>query len=259
MGDETRFRQILLNLVGNALKFTDQGHVKVSVDCTAEGDRLRLVVEDSGIGIPEEARATLFQPFTQAESSTTRRFGGTGLGLSIVAQLVDWLNGDINVESEVGKGTTLTLFFPLVLPARGISATFDGSRQLKPVEEVRKLKVLLTDDNSVNRLVATRMLENMQHEVHQANDGLEALMAMEEYEFDLVLMDVQMPNMDGLTATEKIRDLPGEKGQIPIIGLTANAMASDKEALLKVGMNGYLPKPVRKESLHNTIVDVLQR
>lgn len=259
MGDEIRLRQILLNLVGNALKFTDQGYVKVFADCVPQGDRLRLVVEDTGIGIPEEARATLFQPFTQAESSTTRRFGGTGLGLSIVAQLVDWLNGDITVESEVGKGTTFTLSFPLVLPVQGIAETLDSSGHQESAEEVRQLKVLLTDDNSVNRLVATRMLEKMQHEVHQAKDGLEALTALQEHEFDLVLMDVQMPNMDGLTATEKIRALPGEKGQTPIIALTANAMAADKEALLKVGVDGYLPKPVRKESLHATIMDVLNR
>lgn len=256
--DATRIRQILLNLVGNALKFTDHGHVRVIVSCLPAGDRLQMVVEDTGIGIPEEARAKLFQPFVQAESSTTRRFGGTGLGLTIVSQIVERLDGDIEIESEVGKGTRLILSFPLVLPAPGISDTFDSFRKLDPVVEVGELKVLITDDNAVNRLVATRMLQQLRHEVHQANDGLEAVELMQQQDFDLVLMDVQMPNMDGLTATKKIRALPGTKGRTPIIGLTANAMASDREALFEVGMDGYLPKPVRKELLEASIRDVLQ-
>ena len=258
VGDSTRLSQILLNLVGNALKFTDQGHVKVLVNCVPEGDRFRIVVEDTGIGIPEEARSTLFQPFTQAESSTTRRFGGTGLGLTIVAQLVERLDGDIQIESEVGKGSRLILTFPLVFPAPGLSQTFDKLRKLEPVVEVGELKVLITDDNAVNRLVASRMLEQMKHIVHQANDGLEAVSLMEKQDFDLVLMDVQMPNMDGLTATRIIRELPGSKGRTPIIGLTANTMVSDREALFEVGMDGYLPKPVRKDMLKDSIRDVLQ-
>ncbi len=258
VGDATRFSQILLNLVGNALKFTDQGHVKVILSCEPESERLLLTIEDTGIGIPEEARSRLFQPFTQAESSTTRRFGGTGLGLTIVAQIVERMHGDIKIESEVGKGTRLNLSFPLVLPTAEMSQAFDTLRGLEPVVEVGELKVLITDDNAVNRLVATRMLRQMRHEVYEANDGIEAVELIQAEDFDLVLMDVQMPNMDGLTATKKIRELPGKKGRTPIIGLTANAMASDKAELIEIGMDGYLAKPVRKELLQASIWEVLK-
>ncbi len=399
VGDPGRFRQVLLNLAGNAIKFTDQGSVAISVEVTEEGERgimMRFEVTDSGIGIPPEVQPKLFRKFTQADTSTTRRFGGTGLGLAICKQLVEMMNGEIGLTSAPGKGTTVwftarfgkpadaakckpirrgdlpslrvlvvddmelnRLIFERQLFSWGISASSvesakealellaerrargepfdlaiidhampemdgeelarrisqdpgmvsiklilassadalrDGSRWQeagfaahlsKPVhqsdlfdciaglcgvpaddaaplpvarprgederedaaEPAASLKILVVEDNQVNQLLAVRTLEKEGHRTDVANNGIEAVKAVQTIPYDLVLMDVNMPVMDGIEATREIRKLSDARGRIPIIALTANAMTGDKERFLAAGMNDYLSKPLDRRKL----------
>jgi len=249
LGDAIRLRQIILNLCGNALKFTHSGEVRVVV--SSHSSQIKIDVIDTGIGIADEVKDKLFQPFTQAETSTARRFGGSGLGLSIVAQLVRLLGGRVSVESELGVGSTFTVLLPLRSCQPPLHKIDKGvasqSRHWEP------LTVLVTDDNSVNRLVATKMLKKLKHKVIEATDGIEALEAVKKGNIDVVLMDVQMPNMDGLTATSHIRAMDGPASNMPIVGLTANAMQSDESELLAAGMDVYLSKPVRLEELQQAL------
>jgi signal transduction histidine kinase/HPt (histidine-containing phosphotransfer) domain-containing protein/ActR/RegA family two-component response regulator len=240
-GDAGRLRQVLLNLVGNAIKFTDAGGVRVDVEPAGiEGDRalVRFAVTDTGIGIPEEAQARLFEEFTQADVSVTRRFGGTGLGLAISRKIVTAMKGDIGVQSAPGRGSTF--WFTVGLPPAAGSVEAETSRELS----VRPLKILVAEDDPVNQQVAAGLLRRRDHHVDIVGDGRAAVAAAAANSYDVVLMDVRMPTLDGIEATREIRRLPGAPGRVPIIGLSASAMQSEIDLCLAAGMTDNLPKPI---------------
>ena len=247
-GDPTRLRQVLSNLLSNAIKFTDCGGVTLSAEAIQTGAdqvNLRLVVHDTGPGIPDDARQRIFEPFAQVDSSTTRRFGGSGLGLSISKQIVELMGGTLSVESVVGQGSTFTVDVPLRLgtvePTVQTRNGRCGSR--------RTLRILIAEDNPINQLVLQTMLTNLGHDVATSDDGAVAAELAQSGSFDLVFMDCQMPVMDGYAATAAIRALPGKAGRVPIVALTASAMTSDRERCLDAGMDEYLAKPVIEADL----------
>jgi signal transduction histidine kinase/ActR/RegA family two-component response regulator len=259
-GDPARLRQIIINLVGNAIKFTEHGEVTLSaVVESQDSERLRFhfVVCDTGVGIPAEKQADIFQPFSQADGSTTRKYGGTGLGLTISARLVRAMAGEIWVESQVGKGSAFhfTAWFGTVTArASDIRPTAEdpaGSAAAEPeMGDGQPARVLLAEDNLVNQRVAQRILEKQGHRVVIAANGKEALAAITNDIFDVVLMDVQMPGMDGLEATAAVREHERETGaHIPIIAMTAHAMTGDRERCLFAGMDDYLSKPIHAHQL----------
>jgi TMAO reductase system sensor TorS len=260
-GDPGRIRQVLLNLIGNAVKFTDVGTVMVRVTVMEELEdsvRLRFSVQDTGIGIPEEAQDRLFDPFTQVDTSTTRRFGGTGLGLAISKRLVSQMGGEIGLESVVARGSTFWFTLPLRKAVAGRAAAVAAAAP-PPVPgtslgAVQPLRILLAEDNAVNRLVAVKALEKLGHSVHVVSDGKEAVGAWHEGHFDLILMDCQMPEMDGYDAARAIRAAEVEVGgRVPIVALTANVMKGDRELCLAAGMDDYLGKPLHLDGLRRVI------
>lgn len=246
IGDPDRLRQVLANLIGNAVKFTEAGAVTVTVDHAAAG-RVAFTVRDTGIGIPPEALPTLFDAFTQADGSTTRRFGGTGLGLAICSRLVSLMGGSIAADSTPGAGSAFR--FEIALPQAPAPAP-------PPAARVPRLRILLAEDNATNRLVATRMLARLGHEVDAVPDGAQAVEAACRSTYDLVLMDMMMPVMDGLAATRAIRAAGGALAGIRIVGLTANARPADEAACRDAGMDGFLTKPVTLERLAHAIAAV---
>ncbi len=253
-GDGGRLRQILLNLVGNAVKFTDAGHVLVRVGPAADGsDRLEFSVTDTGIGLEEAEIRRLFHAFAQADSSITRRFGGSGLGLAICRRLVEAQGGEIGVESRPGVGSRFWLRLDLPATAAPAPGAVDarGDAVLPP------LSVLLAEDNAINQKVALGFLTKASHRVVVAANGAEALEMARGGGFDVVLMDMQMPVMDGLEAAKRIRALPAPAGSVPIIALTANAMRGDAERCRDAGMNAHVAKPVDPAILFQVIADVL--
>ncbi len=255
MGDPGRLRQILVNLVGNAVKFTDRGSVEVRVECEcAQGDAiwLHFSVADTGIGIHSEKRPLIFEAFQQADPSTTRKYGGTGLGLTICAQLVELMDGRIWVDSQEGRGSTFhfTARFGLDHSASLSHIPFAPKLAASAAAPRRRLHILVAEDHPVNQLLARRLLETQGHTVAVASNGLEALAALENETFDLVLMDVQMPELGGMEATERIRERENATGQrIPVIAMTARAMQSDRDGCLQAGMDGYVAKPIVPEQL----------
>lgn len=248
-GDKDRLRQVLVNLMSNALKFTEQGRVSISAHTGPErgGKReISISVEDTGIGIAEEHREMIFEGFRQADGSITRRFGGTGLGLAISKKIVDGMGGRIEMRSQLGRGTKFTVVAPLPSakePAR-LSAAAAGAEP-----QPGKLRVLVAEDNLLNQKVAQRVLEKRGHEVVLASTGLLALDAMARQEFDVVVMDLQMPEMDGIEATRRLRQDGGPKSLIPVLGFTASALPEDREACMAAGMNGMVNKPVEPKLL----------
>lgn len=269
MGDENRLRQVLINLTGNAMKFTKNGTVEVLADLVKqEGDRnaIRFAVRDSGIGIPPERQAAIFEKFTQADGSTTRKYGGTGLGLSISCQLVELMQGEVQLESAVGKGSTF--FFIISLPEAVEKTEIAVKAKIasaEPSDEVkRKLRVLVVEDNPVNQKLATLLIKRQGCEVDVAGDGLQALEKLKEFQFDLILMDVQMPQMDGHEATRKIREIEATSARIEyaglagidpveIVGLTAHARKEDEQKCYDSGMNGFLTKPIIRDKLNEIL------
>ena len=254
MGDPGRLRQILLNLAGNAIKFTEHGRVHLSLEpAFVNGkQRIKFILSDTGIGMSSVTVDQLFAPFFQADASTTRRYGGTGLGLSICAHLVELMGGKITVESTVGAGTTFC--FVLDLPAA--VASLEAPEQEEAVDSpLGKLRILLTEDNMTNQKVASLMLRKLGCTIEVANNGEQALTALADQDFDLVLMDCQMPVMDGFEATQRIRnDRSGRfDPRIPIIAMTANAMQGDRETCLAAGMDDYIAKPIDITSLLATL------
>jgi signal transduction histidine kinase/CheY-like chemotaxis protein len=249
-GDPVRIRQIVLNLASNAVKFTDRGSVRIEVS-RPDSAHLRVSVIDTGIGISPEQQAKLFKRFTQADSSTTRRYGGTGLGLAISKQLVELMRGQIEVSSTPGQGSTFSFVLPLI-----------ETRQRAP--EVPKpaartgisgCRILVVEDNIVNQRVAQHMLLRLGHSVDLAENGREALERLSTGQYDLVLMDCQMPEMDGLEATNHIRRLDSTvlDHDVPVIAMTANAFEEDRERCLAAGMNDFLSKPVHRPTLEGMI------
>ncbi|TLY56149.1 MAG: response regulator [Gammaproteobacteria bacterium] len=262
LGDPLRLRQIVLNLVGNAIKFTQQGGVIVRVrpEASADGDLCcYFSVRDTGVGIPVEKQAAVFAPFRQVDASTTRHYGGTGLGLTISARLVEMMRGRIWLESTPGKGSTFhfTVRFGLAERAaeepvhRGTPAV---ARRALPRPDAPKLAVLLVEDNSVNRRLAQMVLARHGHAITAVDSGAAALEALEHGRFDLILMDVHLPGMDGIETTRAIRRSERHCGRrIPIIALTAHAMAGDRERCLDAGMDGYLVKPIHPTALLDAV------
>ena len=255
LGDPTRMRQVLINFMTNAIKFTPRGEVRVRVQCLsafASRVMLRLEVRDTGIGIAEEKQKDLFQSFTQVDGSTTRQYGGTGLGLAIVRQLVLMMGGKIGVESEPGRGSVFwcELDFPV---AAGVRLE-DRKEEEAQAEGALSGCILLVEDNKVNQMVADKMLSGMGLAVDFAENGEKALAALAGKRYDLVLMDCQMPVLDGYEATRafRSREPQGEK-RLPIIAMTANAMAGDRQKCLEAGMDDYLAKPVKKELLRKML------
>jgi PAS domain S-box-containing protein len=252
-GDPGRLRQVLLNLGTNAIKFTSEGAVRITTEVlNSEGEqhRLRFSVSDTGIGIPEDRQARIFDEFVQADSSTTREHGGTGLGLAISKRIVELMSGELQVESTSGAGSTFS--FTVALPRGTEAATEQASSGEQPhgpapVVRDRLLRVLLVEDNPVNQRVAQRMLRRAGCQVTCAENGRIALEILGDEGFDLVFMDVQMPEMDGLECTRAIRSSGQE--HLPIIAMTAHAMKEDRERCLAAGMSDYLSKPVRAEEL----------
>ncbi|WP_428564712.1 MAG: PAS domain-containing protein [Solidesulfovibrio sp. DCME] len=262
VGDETRLRQILFNLVGNAIKFTPHGRVAVDM-LPLPSHRpgilpVLLTVSDTGIGIPDDQLKAVFEPFTQIEGTYTRRFQGAGLGLSIVRKLLHLLGGELAIESRVGSGTTMYCSLPLKLPeaAQGHAAPAPPAVRH---DAGHGLKLLLVEDEDVNLLASRRLLEKSGNSVVTAKDGQEALHHLAAQPFDLILMDVQMPVMDGVTATKAIRQGTAgrDKAHIPILAMTAYAMSGDREKLLAAGMDGYVPKPVDMAALQAEIDRVM--
>jgi len=261
-GDPVRLRQILFNLVDNAIKFTAQGEVVVLVSLdsrTGDEARVHFAVRDTGIGVPEDKLESIFEAFSQADSSTSRRYGGTGLGLAISAELVSLLEGRLKVESQVGSGSTFYFCLPLTILNLSAADEEEGkpSRRRGPLRAKNRLRVLVADDNPANRLLAARILEKRGHAVCQAGDGCEVLAMTEREKLDVVVMDAQMPEMDGLQATREIRAREKTtETHLPIIALTASAMRGDRERCLAAGMDGYISKPINAQELV-TLVETL--
>ena len=253
--DPTRLRQILFNVVGNAVKFTEKGGVTVRASVTdvrGTSCELRVEVVDTGIGITTAQMIDLFEPFHQGDSGMARRFGGTGLGLAIVRRLVRLLGGSVAVQSEPGAGSTFTILLPCEIAA---AAPGRSTRPLppQPFRHQRNLKILVAEDNAINRELAIQMLARLGLEVATVNNGHEAVAAAAAGGFDLILMDIQMPELDGLAAVTAIRALPGIAAHVPIVAVTANAMLGDRERYLAAGFDDYLAKPLRLEQLSQVI------
>ena len=263
LGDEVRLRQILLNLVGNAVKFTENGHILISVEDAgrtgSDGARLRFTVRDTGIGISPDRLEDIFESFSQEEKITPAKHGGTGLGLTISRRLAAMMGGELEVESTPGKGSTFT-FTALFDPAPGDTedrvADEDGDST-----EFSSLRVLIAEDNPVNRIFLSELLDHFGCAVTESENGREALDRLRESSFDAVIMDVQMPELDGVETTRRIRsgDEPGIPNDIPIIALTAYALKGDRERFLAEGMDEYLTKPVKLDALKATLRQVLRR
>ncbi len=257
MGDPTRLRQVIVNLVSNALKFTRQGEVKIIVDVvnkSADSVDLKIAVIDTGIGIPQAAQDTLFNAFTQADGSTTRKYGGTGLGLAIVSQLIDLMGGSLGVDSVEGDGSEFWFTVSLQCAEQAHEVVGEIANKTKALQF--DAKILLVEDNPINQMVAQKMLEKVGVKPILANNGVEALKLLNEQSFDLVLMDCQMPEMDGFDATREIRklDIMALKQQpLPIVAMTANVMSGDRERCLEVGMDDYIGKPVQRDQLASVL------
>lgn len=250
IGDPIRLRQILINLLGNALKFTDEGSIDLIVDI--DFGKLRMRVRDTGNGIAEKSLENLFDPYVQASGDSSKRTSGSGLGLAIVKRLVSAMDGNIAVESEQGSGTLFTIHLP-VEEAKAEEGLNGNSFANTPTQ----LNALIADDNAVNCMVLSRILEKDEHKVVVVNNGLEALDYVRNNAVDIILMDIQMPEMDGVTATKKIRDLENEKSSIPIIAITANISKEEEERALSAGMNGFVGKPFRYEDLMSKLSSVM--
>ena len=260
-GDPTRLKQALLNYVGNAIKFTDHGTITVRVHKlheSAESILIRFEVQDTGIGIAQDELPRLFTAFSQADSSTTRRYGGSGLGLAITQRLAELMGGEAGVESTPGIGSTfwfsarLSRFVERRMPSQSVHS--DAERALK--QRYAGLRLLLVDDDTLNLEVARLMLEDLGFKVDTAEDGLEAIERVSKTAYAAILMDMQMPSLDGLAATRQIRALPGQE-ITPILAVTANAFVEDRARCLAAGMNNFVAKPFEPGMLHSTLLKLL--
>jgi CheY-like chemotaxis protein len=267
VGDPVRLRQILLNLAGNAVKFTAHGEVIVS--CFRELDdhgkaQLHFTVRDTGIGIAPDKVRHIFEAFSQEDSSTTRRFGGTGLGLTITQRLVELMQGKIHVDSAPGSGSCFHVLLPLELATRKIevppaSAASEAVSQSLAITQTSGAHVLLAEDHPVNQKLALALLQRRGYQVTLARNGREACDLFVSNRYAIVLMDMQMPEMDGYEATRAIRHFEVDSGQArtPIIAMTANAMAGDRERCLEAGMDDYIAKPIKPDALFSLLERIL--
>jgi len=253
--DPTRLRQILFNLIGNAVKFTQRGDVVVRASAAAvraDGCELRIDVTDTGIGINRDQMASLFEPFRQGDSGTARRFGGTGLGLAIVRRLVKLLGGSVAVQSTLNAGSSFAVILPCTIAASPLDRPVVIPRdQMSGMHH--QASILIAEDNDINRELVIQMLARLGHEATTSGNGREALMAARAKVFDLILMDIQMPEMDGISAAAAIRALPGAHGNAPIVAVTANAMVGDRERYLAAGFDDYLAKPLHLDQLQEVV------
>jgi len=259
VGDPARLQQILFNLVGNAVKFTETGHIDVLFERMSDvGSEVVMItsVTDTGIGIPEDKRTIIFEAFSQADTSHTRQYGGTGLGLAITSRLVEMMGGTVGVESEEGKGSTFrfSLSFEKYhkdkLPSRNKNATVTA----------QSMNLLLAEDNPVNQRLAMRLLEKEGHVVTVVDTGKKVLDILLLKSFDAILMDVQMPELDGLETTLAIRQDERRTGRhIPIVALTAHAMTDDRQRCLNAGMDAYISKPIVIEELHDILEEIAKK
>jgi signal transduction histidine kinase/CheY-like chemotaxis protein len=259
LGDPLRLGQVLLNFLGNAVKFTERGHVATRIrkmEENAEGVLIRFEVEDTGVGIPPEAQPKLFEAFVQADGSTTRKYGGAGLGLAISRQLAHLMGGDTGLESRVGQGSVFWFTARLQRRAKAqgerTSKPDAGMRDSGPPADFRGRRLLLVEDNPVNREVMEAILGGMAFAVDIAHHGAEAVAMAATAAYDLILMDMQMPVMDGLEATRAIRRLPAG-GAIPIVAMTANVFEDDKKRCLEAGMDDHVGKPIAPEALKSVL------
>jgi signal transduction histidine kinase/CheY-like chemotaxis protein len=253
LGDPGKLRQVLLNLIGNALKFTESGgvYINVSAESKKAGSmELLFRVKDTGIGIPPEKQVAVFEPFRQADNSVTRKYGGTGLGLAISKRLVMMMGGRIWLESEPGRGSTFYFTALVQQDQQVIGAQSTGRTAASAgTAPARRLRILLAEDNAINQRIATQALAKAGHHVKVANNGIEVLAMSGSGQFDAILMDVHMPEMDGLDAAREIRRLEGDGPHVPIAAMTACAMKGDREMCIAAGMDGYFTKPIHMKEV----------
>lgn len=253
--DQVRLNQIFTNLIGNAIKFTEKGEVNFiaqAITDTVNRQVIKFTITDTGIGIDKAKINSIFDSFSQADQSTTRRFGGTGLGLTITKQLVELLNGEITVVSEQGVGSTFEIIVPF---NKGRVRKNKLTRSAMDLSKIKHLRILVAEDNDFNQFLIESIFEDWGLNFHIVNSGVKVIETLKDQEFDLILMDIQMPDMGGIDATRIVREKLNLK--IPIVALTANALEEDKAKYLKEGMNAYISKPFREEELYYLIVKIL--
>jgi CheY-like chemotaxis protein len=259
--DPVRLRQCLFNLLSNALKFTSQGHVFLRVTAEQKDGRsfIRCAVEDTGIGIPEDKQKSIFEAFSQVDGSMTREYGGTGLGLAITMELTLLLGGQISLESEIGKGSVFSVTVPVVLPSENAILDKSGKSNKNTVPKgpvPQSGTVLVADDNKTSEVLVTLLLEKLGFEVTAVSDGAEAVDEALTKSFDLILMDMQMPSVDGYEATKILRD----KGVTsPIVAVTAYALEGDRDKCISAGCDDYISKPINKDRLYEIVGKHVQR
>ncbi|MCH7868018.1 MAG: response regulator [Myxococcales bacterium] len=262
-GDPLRVKKVVLNMASNAIKYSADATVSIAVDVATTRDgwvAAQIRFEDTGIGIDETAIPHIFESFVQVDSSPTRKYNGAGLGLSLTNSIIDIMRGTIDVRSNLGEGTVFEVSFPLAQAAEEPSSDSakTGQNALSTPEIIEKLqgmRVLLAEDNIINQKVAERALRRIGCEVHLVSDGLEAVEAASNHDFDVILMDWRMPNMDGLEATRVIRETAAGE-HLPIIALTANAMKGDRETCMRAGMTDYLSKPINWSALSTLLINL---
>jgi len=255
LGDPQRLTQILHNLISNAIKFTEKGSVSVSISAP-DKDTVNLTVKDSGIGMTEAQHARLFDAFVQADSSISRRFGGTGLGMSIVRNLVDLMGGQIDTQTAPDQGTRISVTLPIPLAPDGAMSATTPEHTDKSADKLPELSILAADDNRTNQMILSIMLGQLGARVTLANDGLDALEKSRQERFDLMIFDISMPGMDGVTLLNTIRceEMRDGRAQTPAFAFTANAMSDQVDSYLKAGFDACLTKPLKLERLQDALL-----
>jgi CheY-like chemotaxis protein len=258
-GDELRLQQILLNLLSNAIKFTDKGYALLQIDAAPDTQSIIFQVKDSGVGIDEATRSRLFQPFETSQQLKDRNLSGTGLGLVIVHRLVELMGGSIKVISEPHEGTLFTIELPLPLLDQHTLLTSDLAKVPAEISFPHGIRVLLVEDNDVNARITEHLLHKWGLTISRVSNGQEAVELARRESFNLILMDCQMPVMDGLEATKLIRAIPGPCQEVPIVALTANVFASDQAECLASGMDAFIPKPIEVNKLATCISQLIRK
>ncbi|MFL5752332.1 MAG: PAS domain-containing protein, partial [Bacteroidia bacterium] len=263
LGDPTRLNQILLNLMGNAVKFTEKGEVKLQVELlnkTEDNVELKFSVSDTGIGIPENKLSAIFEGFTQATNDTTRKYGGSGLGLTIVKQLIEAQGGSISVQSEVGKGSVFSFNLGFGLEKERVIKKKDTKEKEMDEGGIEGLEILLVEDNHFNQILAQKVLSDWKCKVDVADNGLIAVEKIEKKDYDLILMDIQLPEMDGYEATRHIREkMTPPKCNVPIMAMTAHAITGEADKCFEAGMNDYISKPFDQKVLYSKIYSIVHK